>query len=67
MDIKEKIKFILKETNSWWKEEHFVVKDYIDRDAFCQIEKFFKSPQLIALVGLRRTGKTTLKAKKGNS
>lgn len=63
MEIKEKIKFILKETNSWWKEEHFVVKDYIDRDAFRWIEKFFKFPQLIALVGLRRTGKTTLMLK----
>jgi predicted AAA+ superfamily ATPase len=60
MEIKEKIKFILKETNSWWKNENFKLENYCKRDIFSQVEKFFKLPQIIAFTGLRRTGKTTL-------
>jgi len=63
METRERLKFILKETNPWWKKEGFKVEDYRDRDVFAQIQKFFKLPQIIALVGLRRTGKTTLMLK----
>lgn len=60
MEIKEKIKLILKETNAWWKGENFTLRNYYNRDIFSHIEKFFNLPQIIALTGLRRTGKTTL-------
>jgi len=60
MEIREKIKFILKETNPWWKEAGFKLEKYSQRDIFAQVEKFLPLPQIIALVGLRRTGKTTL-------
>lgn len=63
MEFKDKIKLILKETNPWWKKESFKVLDYRDRDIFLTLERFFKLPQIIALVGLRRTGKTTLMQK----
>ena len=60
MEKKERIKFFLKEINIWWKGESFKLKNYSPRQVFLQIEKFFSLPQIIALVGLRRTGKTTL-------
>jgi hypothetical protein len=63
METKEKIKFILKETNIWWKEQDFKLRSYSPREIFSQIERFFDLPQIIALVGLRRTGKTTLMLK----
>ena len=60
MELRERIKFVLKETNPWWKKESFQVKNFFTREIFPQIEKFLVLPQIIALVGLRRTGKTTL-------
>lgn len=63
METKEKIKLILKETNPWWKEKDFSLKNYSCRSIFLDIEKFLALPQIIALVGLRRTGKTTLMLK----
>jgi predicted AAA+ superfamily ATPase len=60
MELKERIQFILKETNPWWKKDKFKLKDYSHREVFAQIEKFLTLRQIIALVGLRRTGKTTL-------
>lgn len=59
MELKEKLKYILKDTNSWWKRGDFSV-EYRERDIMRDIEKYLKLPQVIALVGLRRTGKTTL-------
>lgn len=60
MEIRERLKFILKETNPWWGDNRFRVKGYFQRHVFFEIEKFFNLRQIIALVGLRRTGKTTL-------
>lgn len=60
MELKERIKLILKETNPWWKAETFKLKNYSYREILPHIEKFFSLPQIIAMVGLRRTGKTTL-------
>lgn len=60
MELKEKIKFNLKETNPWWKSKSFKVKNYLPREVFIELKKFLKLPQILALVGLRRTGKTTL-------
>lgn len=63
MDIRDKIKYILKETNPWWMGGTYTVNGYSHRDIFSNIEKFLKMRQIIALVGLRRTGKTTLMLK----
>lgn len=60
MELEEKLRLILKETNPWWKNSSFRQGGYIPRQIYSQIEKFFDLPQILALVGLRRTGKTTL-------
>lgn len=60
MELEDKLRLVLKETNPWWKNSSFRQKDYVPRQIYSQIEKFFALPQILALVGLRRTGKTTL-------
>jgi len=45
--------------NPWWKEP-FRVEGYRDREVYGTLEPFLRQPQVIALTGLRRTGKTTL-------
>ena len=60
MDAQGKMIYILKETNSWWKSGAYRVDKYFPRSVFSDIERFLKLRQIIALVGLRRTGKTTL-------
>lgn len=62
MEIKERLKIILKETNPWWAQD-YKLRNYTDREIFSEIEKFFQMRQIIALVGLRRTGKTILMLK----
>lgn len=63
MELREKLKFTLRETNPWWKAGSFSVKGYCERDIHREITKFLPLPQIIALVGLRRTGKTTMMLK----
>lgn len=52
------IREVLTELNNWWKEEFKV--EYKEREIYAQIQKFISLPQIIALTGLRRVGKTTL-------
>ncbi len=52
------IKEALVESNIWWKEEFN--PRYHDRDIYADIAKYLPMPQIIALTGLRRVGKTTL-------
>lgn len=52
------IKDALGELNPWWKKKFKVV--FKERDVYKQIKKFIGLPQIIALNGLRRVGKTTL-------
>ncbi len=56
-----KIKDVLWDLNPWWKEE--VKIEYKHREIYKQIKKFMPLPQIIALSGLRRVGKTTLMLK----
>jgi predicted AAA+ superfamily ATPase len=63
MELHEKLNFILRETNPWWKADSFTIKGYCERDIHPEIAKFLPLPQIIALVGLRRTGKTTMMLK----
>ncbi len=53
-----KIKDVLLESNIWWKEEFKL--EYHDREIQKRISKYIPLPQIIALTGLRRVGKTTL-------
>lgn len=52
----------LSEMNSWWKIGHIraeLIPPY-RRELFYEIQKYIKLRQIIAVVGLRRTGKTTI-------
>jgi predicted AAA+ superfamily ATPase len=53
-----KIKDVLLESNTWWKEEFNI--EYHERDIYKQMSKYLPLPQIIALTGLRRVGKTTI-------
>ncbi len=55
------IKDTLKELNPWWKEEFKL--EYNEREIYQEINKFLKLPQIIAITGLRRVGKTTIMLK----
>lgn len=55
------IREILIESNPWWRGKF--VLDYKDREIYREILDFLKYPQIIALTGLRRVGKTTLMLK----
>ncbi|MBI1973936.1 ATP-binding protein [Candidatus Micrarchaeota archaeon] len=50
---------IIEELNPWWKTQ-FRVDGYREREIYSDIKKFMRLPQIIALTGLRRVGKTTL-------
>jgi hypothetical protein len=52
------IKEALINLNPWWKEEFKI--EFKEREIWKQIQKFIPLPQIIALTGLRRVGKTTL-------
>jgi len=52
------IREMLLESNPWWKGEFRV--EFRERDIYRQIRKFAPMPQILALTGLRRTGKTTM-------
>mgnify|MGYP001607608580 CR=1 FL=1 len=52
------IREVISELNPWWKGK--ISTQYKDREIYYEIQKFMKLPQIIALVGLRRVGKTTL-------
>nr|AAU83459.1 conserved hypothetical protein [uncultured archaeon GZfos28G7] len=56
-----KIKDVLRDLNPWWKGKFEI--EYKQREIYEQIEKFMPLPQIIALTGLRRVGKTTLMRK----
>jgi len=51
----------LVESNPWWKGDFDL--EYKDREAYREIQRFIALPQIVALTGLRRVGKTTLMLK----
>jgi hypothetical protein len=55
------IKDMLKDFNPWWKGDY--ESQLKDREVYLQIQKAVLMPQIIALVGLRRVGKTSLMTK----
>jgi len=56
-----RIRDALVELNPWWKEEFSL--EYRNREVYREIQKFLAMPQMVALTGLRRVGKTTLMLK----
>ena len=55
------IKDALIDFNPWWKGAYTI--EYKDRGIYKEIERYLQRPQIIALTGLRRVGKTTLMRK----
>ncbi len=53
-----KLREILVELNPWWKGSFSV--DYRERELYGEIQRFMRRPQILALTGLRRVGKTTI-------
>ena len=53
-----KINEILVESNPWWKTSFTL--EYKERDIYTTLTQYISLPQMIALTGLRRVGKTTL-------
>lgn len=51
----------IREFNPWW-EGKFKL-EYIEREVYQEIKKFLDMPQIIALTGLRRVGKSTIMMK----
>jgi len=58
-----KISDVLVEANPWWKEKENFLAAYKEREIFRTIRKFMPLPQILALTGLRRVGKTTIMMK----
>ncbi|MDO8554582.1 MAG: ATP-binding protein [Candidatus Micrarchaeota archaeon] len=56
-EIKEK----LQDSNPWWKGAF--TSAFKEREIYPKIKKFLRMPQIIALTGLRRVGKTTIMLK----
>lgn len=52
------IKEALQDFNPWWKQKF--TAPYRERELYSHLQKFMHLPQIIALTGLRRVGKTTL-------
>ena len=52
------IKDIMIDLNPWWKEPFSL--EYHEREIYPHLQKFMHMPQIIAMTGLRRVGKTTL-------
>jgi len=51
----------LLEQNPWWKGDFEL--EYREREIYSEVKKFMRLPQIVALTGLRRAGKTTLMLK----
>ena len=57
--INERIRALIRDFNPQWEEKEIVLPRY-KRHMFSEIEKYMKTRQILALVGLRRVGKTIL-------
>ncbi len=58
MNDERRIVEALEETNRWWKNTFTI--EFKPREKYPEIQKFFKTKQILALTGLRRVGKTTI-------
>ncbi|MGI0149926.1 MAG: AAA family ATPase, partial [Thermoplasmata archaeon] len=56
-----KVKDVLPEQNPWWTGGFELA--YKERELYAEVRRFLRLPQIVALTGLRRVGKTTLMLK----
>lgn len=57
--ITERIRALIRDFNPWWEGKEFPVPQY-RRRIFADVQKYMRTKQIIAIVGLRRVGKTVL-------
>ncbi len=57
--LNERIIALMREFNPWWENKEISIPNY-KRHIFAEVEKYMKTKQIIAIVGLRRVGKTVL-------
>lgn len=57
--LSDRIKAMMREFNPWWEGKPVEVPDY-KRHIFLKIQKYMRTKQIVAIVGLRRVGKTVL-------
>ena len=56
--IEEKIIEVLERSNRWWRGKFEF--EFKHREIYEEIKRYVPKKQIVALVGLRRTGKTTI-------
>lgn len=59
MTLTDRVKGLMREFNPWWENQGVAVPSF-RRRVFPLFEKFMKTRQMVAIVGLRRVGKTVL-------
>lgn len=57
--LSDRIKTLIRDFNPWWEGKEVAVPEY-KRHIFASVKKYMKTKQIIAIVGLRRVGKTIL-------
>lgn len=57
--LADRIKSMIRDFNPWWDGRDIIIPEY-KRHIFTNIEKYMGTKQIIAIVGLRRVGKTVL-------
>ncbi|MFZ2411335.1 MAG: ATP-binding protein [Candidatus Methanoperedens sp.] len=59
MMLSDRIKALIRDYNPWWEGTPIIVPEY-KRHIYSDVQKYMKTKQIIAIVGLRRVGKTSL-------
>lgn len=57
--LSDRIKALIRDYNPWWEGISITVPEY-KRHIYSDVQKYMKTKQIIAIVGLRRVGKTCL-------
>lgn len=57
--LSDRIKALIRDYNPWWEGIPIAVPDY-KRHIYSDVQKYIKTKQIIAIIGLRRVGKTCL-------
>lgn len=57
--LNDRTKALIRDYNTWWEGTPIIVPEY-KRHIYADVQKYMKTKQIIAIVGLRRVGKTSL-------
>lgn len=57
--MEERHRRLLIKQNPWWKDEHITIPEF-ERDLLAKLLQYLKYKQILAIIGLRRVGKTIL-------